>query len=214
MLVNTPILEVYVQNFANFDLSEWLTATKTSSWCVFIYIRASLWKTKGGYGCCTYRRGLSALFVPDSWHCEGLEHGTDEGERFPRLFYIFLSTIDWIVRPTGVWGTHISRIGTWFMRDNLLNARFTNRDAPSPGSLPNYAAHAPMFTRYSKREYRHPPALAHLLHPRPWFFPRSFRQHQYRKLPQCIQIGYNSVSFLELCFHPVVYSFRIPLQAY
>ncbi|UVP78448.1 hypothetical protein NXW19_06370 [Bacteroides ovatus] len=46
------------------------------------------------------------------------------------------------------------------------------------------------------------------------FFPRSFRQHQYRKLPQCIQIGYNSVSFLELCFHPVVYSFRIPLQAY
>ena len=49
---------------------------------------------KGGYGCCTYQRGLSALFVPDNWHCEGLEHGTDEGERFPRLFYIFLSTID------------------------------------------------------------------------------------------------------------------------
>ena len=37
------------------------------------------------------------------------------------------------------------------MRDNLLNARFTNRDAPSPGSLPNYAAHAPMFTRYSEK---------------------------------------------------------------
>ena len=101
------------------------------------------------YSSCTYRRGLSALFVPDNWHCEGLEHGTDEGERFPRHFYIFLSIIDWIVRPTGVRGTHISRIGTWFMQDNLLNARFTNRDAPSPGSLPNYAAHAPMFTRYS-----------------------------------------------------------------
>ena len=117
---------------------------------MYLYTSVPLFaETKGGYGCCTYRRGLSALFVPDSWHCEGLEHGTDEGERFPRLFYIFLSTIDWIVRPTGVWGTHISRIGTWFMRDNLLNARFTNRDAPSPGSLPNYAAHAPMFTRYS-----------------------------------------------------------------
>ena len=42
----------------------------------------------------------------------------------------------------------------------------------------------------------------------------DFFRDQYRKLPQCIQIGYNSVSFLELCFHPVVYSFRIPLQAY
>ena len=93
-----------------------------------------------------------AFCVVRSWWygiAKALKHGTDEGERFPRLFYIFLSTIDWIVRPTGVWGTHISRIGTWFMRDNLLNARFTNRDAPSPGSLPNYAAHAPMFTRYS-----------------------------------------------------------------
>ena len=52
------------------------------------------YRVSRGYGCCTYRRGLSALFVPDNWHCEGLEHGTDEGERFPRLFYIFLSTID------------------------------------------------------------------------------------------------------------------------
>ena len=37
-------------------------------------------KTKGGYGCCTYRCGLSALFVLGGGHCEGLEHGTDEGK--------------------------------------------------------------------------------------------------------------------------------------
>ena len=40
---------------------------------------------------CTYRRGLSALFVLGGGHCEGLEHGTDEG-KIPTLFYIFLSS--------------------------------------------------------------------------------------------------------------------------
>ena len=56
---------------------------------MYLYTSVPLFeKTKGGYGCCTYRRGLSALFVPDSWHCEGLEHGTDEGEIPTPLLYI------------------------------------------------------------------------------------------------------------------------------
>ena len=41
------------------------------------------------YSSCTYRRGLSALFVLGGGHCEGLEHGTDEG-KIPTLFYIFM----------------------------------------------------------------------------------------------------------------------------
>ena len=56
---------------------------------MYLYTSVPLFaETKGGYGCCTYRRGLSALFVPDSWHCEGLEHGTDEGEIPTPLLYI------------------------------------------------------------------------------------------------------------------------------
>ena len=54
---------------------------------MYLYTSVPLFeKTKGGYGCCTYRRGLSALFVLGGGHCEGLEHGTDEGERFPFLY--------------------------------------------------------------------------------------------------------------------------------
>ncbi len=59
--------------------------------CIYIHPCLTLEKTKGGYGCCTYRRGLSALFVLGGGHCEGLEHGTDEG-KIPTLFYIFLSS--------------------------------------------------------------------------------------------------------------------------
>ena len=56
---------------------------------MYLYTSVPLFaETKGGYGCCTYRRGLSALFVPDNWHCEGLEHGTDEGEIPTPLLYI------------------------------------------------------------------------------------------------------------------------------
>ena len=56
---------------------------------MYLYTSVPLFaETKGGCGCCTYRRGLSALFVPDSWHCEGLEHGTDEGEIPTPLLYI------------------------------------------------------------------------------------------------------------------------------
>ena len=56
---------------------------------MYLYTSVPLFaETKGGYGCCTYWRGLSALFVPDSWHCEGLEHGTDEGEIPTPLLYI------------------------------------------------------------------------------------------------------------------------------
>ncbi|MEB3374862.1 hypothetical protein SFC43_21940 [Bacteroides sp. CR5/BHMF/2] len=39
-------------------------------------------------GVSTYRRGLSTLFVPGSWHCEGLEHGTDEDEIPTPFLYI------------------------------------------------------------------------------------------------------------------------------
>ncbi len=43
--------------------------------------------------CATYRRGLFTVVRSDSWHCEGLEHERTR-VRIPRLFYIFLSTID------------------------------------------------------------------------------------------------------------------------
>ena len=55
--------------------------------CIYIHPCLTL-INKGGYGCCTYRRGLSALFVPSSWHCEGLEHGADEGEIPTPFLYI------------------------------------------------------------------------------------------------------------------------------
>ena len=50
---------------------------------MYIYIRPCTHfdKQRGYEVLCTYRRGLSALFVPDSGIAEGLEHGTNEGER-------------------------------------------------------------------------------------------------------------------------------------
>ena len=41
-------LSFVFQNFAIFDPPERWTAIKTSSWCVFIYIRAPLWPNKEG----------------------------------------------------------------------------------------------------------------------------------------------------------------------
>ena len=56
---------------------------------MYLYTSVPLFaETKGGYGCCTYRRGLSALFVLGGGHCEGLEHGTDEGKIPTPLLYI------------------------------------------------------------------------------------------------------------------------------
>ena len=56
---------------------------------MYLYTSVPLFaETKGGYGCCTYRRGLSALFVLGGGHCVGLEHGTDEGEIPTPLLYI------------------------------------------------------------------------------------------------------------------------------
>ena len=171
---------------------------------MYLYTSVPLFaETKGGYGCCTYRRGLSALFVPDSWHCEGLEHGTDEGEIPTPLLYI-LAGITIIRSSNGNPGdAHLQndmihagqliertlheqgRTVTWFRYPTMLHTPQCLQDIP-------------------KREYRHPPALAHLLHPQPRLLPRFIRQHQYGQLLRCIQIGYNSVSSLELCFRLLV----------
>ena len=68
---------------------------------MYLYTSVPLFaETKGGYGCCTYRRGLSALFVPGSWHCEGLEHGTDEG-KIPAPFLYILAGITIIRSSNG-----------------------------------------------------------------------------------------------------------------
>lgn len=80
---------IYVQNFANFDLSEWLTATKTSSWCVFIYIRASLCRNKGRLRV-LYISAWAFCVVRSWWYgiAKALKHGTDEGEIPTPLLYI------------------------------------------------------------------------------------------------------------------------------
>ena len=77
---------------------------------MYLYTSVPLFaETKGGYGCCTYRRGLSALFVLGGGHCEGLEHGTDEG-KIPTFLYIpFILHLS--VYPVGVRGTLIGRLG-------------------------------------------------------------------------------------------------------
>ena len=141
------------QNFAVFFISpeRWI-ATKTSSWCVFIYIRASLWETKRGCGCCTYRRGLSALFVPGSWHCEGLEHGTDEGKIPAPFLYIFFQSYIYQNQFTyGNLGETHSVVWIWFMQDSLSNVFFTTKDAASLGSLPNCVVPVPMSIKYSTK---------------------------------------------------------------
>jgi hypothetical protein len=58
--------------------------------CIYIHPCLFLRKQREVTGV-VYRRGLSALFVLGGGHCEGLEHGTDEG-KIPTLFYIFLSS--------------------------------------------------------------------------------------------------------------------------
>ena len=57
---------------------------------MYLYTSVPLFaETKGGYGCCTYRRGLSALFVLDDMGiAKALKHGTDEGEIPTPLLYI------------------------------------------------------------------------------------------------------------------------------
>lgn len=78
---------------------------------MYLYTSVPLFeKTKGGYGCCTYRRGLSALFVLGGGHCEGLEHGTDEG-KIPTLFLYIPFILHLSVYPVGVRGTLIGRLG-------------------------------------------------------------------------------------------------------
>ncbi len=78
---------------------------------MYLYTSVPLFeKTKGGYGCCTYRRGLSALFVLGGGHCEGLEHGTNEG-KIPTLFLYIPFILQLSVYPVGVRGTLIGRLG-------------------------------------------------------------------------------------------------------
>jgi len=55
---------------------------------VYLYTSVPRFKTKRGYGCYAYRRGLSALFVPGVGHCEGLEYRTDEGKIPTPFLYI------------------------------------------------------------------------------------------------------------------------------
>lgn len=71
---------------------------------MYLYTSVPRFKTKRGYGCYAYRRGLSALFVLGVGHCEGLEYRTDEG-KIPTSFLYNLSTLEWLVRLRESGGT-------------------------------------------------------------------------------------------------------------
>ena len=181
--------------------------------CIYIHPCLSLPKQREVTGVVHIGVGFLRCSFLMIWHCEGLE--TRNGRRwdshasfiYSRRYYNnpFLqresggrTLAEWHDSCGTTYRTHASRTRTYcylVRQSAMLHTSQRLQDLP-------------------EREYRHPPALAHLLHPQPRLLPRFIRQHQYGQLLRCIQIGYNFVSFLELCFHPVVYSFRIPLQAY
>ena len=123
--------------------------------------------------------------------------------RFPR-FFIYSFHLTFIRLPGGSQGDTHRKIG----HDSCGTAYRTYASRTGTHRhLVRYPTrlHTPQCLQdIPEREYRHPPALAHLLHPQPRLLPRFIRQHQYGQLLRCIQIGYNSVSSLELCFRLLV----------
>ena len=171
-------LSFVFQNFAIFDPPERWTAIKTSSWCVFIYIRASLWKTKRGCGCCTYRRGLSALFVLGDMALRRPWNTERTKVRFPRLFCIFSITEHANPSVCGNQGHSIqeSSHGSCRTADRTKTSRTRAHSHLVRYSIMLYPAQR--LQDFQKREYRHSSAMAYILHPQPWLFPRLIQRHQ------------------------------------